>query len=56
MDVVREDWCVLVGREEGLWFILDTMNRSSPFPRIERIGLSTGTHFTQTSAYLFEDR
>lgn len=38
--MVRKDWCMLVGRGEGLWFMLDTMNRSSPFPRMERSGLT----------------
>lgn len=56
MDIVREDWCVFSGRGEGLWFMLDTLNRSSPFPRIERSRLSIVAHFRQISPYLFEDR
>lgn len=54
MDIVREDWCVLGGRGEGIWFMLDTVNRSSPFPRIERMGIVA--HFRQISAHFFEDR
>lgn len=56
MDIVREHWCVFSGRGEGLWFMLDTVNRSLPFPRIKRSGLSIVAHFRQISAYLFEDR